>query len=168
MKRSVLLFAFILSAAICAAQPSFIKWDYEVRQLDSENARVVFTGTMEEGYHTYSIAPGNSRTDIISVKTKDCTLNGALGEEAEFVQEKGKMCCYKEIKLIQDITLSGRHPFYSGTIACFVCAGDLCKPESWSFAIKLKEEPSEAKVDVNATGKASGKSLRKRISEWFH
>ena len=138
MKRILILCAFIISTIVCAAQNSLINWTYEVQRIDSKNVRVIFTGRMDFGYHSYSITPSNSQTDIISVKTKDCSLKGALREEGKFVEENGKLCCYNEMKLIQDISVSGKHPSYSGTIACFVCAGQLCKPENWSFAIKLQ------------------------------
>ena len=139
MKRVLLFVAAVFASLLCSAQVQTINWSYKVTMTGEGTARVIFTGRIQEGFHTYSITADNSRTEIMEVKTRGCSLSGALREEGNFTEEGGKLVCYDEIRLMQDIRLSGKSAEYSGCIASFVCAGQMCKPESWNFNVKIEE-----------------------------
>lgn len=143
MKRLLLFVVSICASVLCFAQGQIVDWSYKVTRTGEGTAKVIFTGRIQEGYHTYSITAGNSRTEIMEVKTKGCSLSGALREEGDFVDEHGKLVCYDEIRLVQEIKLTDKSAQYSGSIASFVCAGQMCKPESWNFNVKIEAAASK-------------------------
>ncbi|MGM9767716.1 MAG: hypothetical protein ACI3Z0_04555 [Candidatus Cryptobacteroides sp.] len=142
MKKLFLLAIFVCVSMLCAAQAQIVDWSWKVTRTGEGTAKVVFTGHIQEGYHTYSITAGTSRTEIIEVKTKGCSINGALKEEGNFADDNGKLICSDEIRLVQDIRLTDKSAQYSGCIAYFVCEGQMCKPESWNFTVKIGEAPA--------------------------
>ncbi|MGM9740887.1 MAG: hypothetical protein ACI3ZP_09825 [Candidatus Cryptobacteroides sp.] len=143
MKRFLLFAVSVFASVLCSAQAQIVDWSYKVTRTGEGTAKIIFTGRIQEGYHTYSITAGNSRTEILEVKTKGCSLSGALKEEGDFVEEQGKLVCYNEIRLVQEIKLTDKSAQYSGSIASFVCAGQMCKPESWNFNVKIEAAASK-------------------------
>ena len=107
MKRVLLFVAAVFASLLCSAQVQTINWSYKVTMTGEGTARVIFTGRIQEGFHTYSITADNSRTEIMEVKTRGCSLSGALREEGNFTEVSGKLVCYDEIRLMPDCSRSG-------------------------------------------------------------
>ena len=80
MKRFLLTLTTLLCAALCFAQQSIVSWSYDVQPADDNIVKVVFTGKIAIGYHTYTLADDLAPTEVF-----DVVLEGA--EEASKLYE---------------------------------------------------------------------------------
>ena len=157
---------FIAALLVCAASfaqlaPSqIISWSSQVEHIDGSTYRVVFTGKIASGYHTYTLTDEFSATEFTDVSVMGGTLAGKpyeVGTPIEEVDEYGELAKhYKdEIVIAQNIDATSAEAVYTGTIFSNACTGGACKAEYYDFEVSIKPEKSETAEDP-ATDKTDG------------
>ena len=147
MKRilTILAAAFICIAAIAQVTPSqLVTWTSSVEKADGDLYKVIFTGKIAEGYHTYTLTDEFSATEIMDAAVDGGELVGGpyeLGEPKEETDEFGDPAkhYYDEIVIAQDIKVNDGSAVYKGTIFTNSCTGGACKAEYYDFEITIGE-----------------------------
>ena len=146
MKRIITLIAVAAACAMAFAQSAaaqLITWTHHIEKTENANIfKVVLTGAIAEGYHTYTLTDEFSATEITDVVTEGCELMGQpyeLGTPIEETDEFGDLArhYYNEIVLAQDIRLDAETGLYSGTVYTNSCTGGACKSEYHDFSITI-------------------------------
>ena len=157
---------FIAALLVCAASfaqlaPSqIISWSSQVEHIDGSTYRVVFTGKIASGYHTYTLTDEFSATEFTDVSVMGGTLAGKpyeVGTPIEEVDEYGELAKhYKdEIVIAQNIDATSDEAVYTGTIFSNACTGGACKAEYYDFEVSIKPEKSGTAED-SASDKTDG------------
>ena len=155
MKRIITLLTAVLIGLSAFAQltPSqLVTWTSEVENVDGDIYRVVFTGKVASGYHTYTLTDEFSATEILDAAVEGGELSGApyeLGTPVEEVDEFGDLVKhYKdEIIIAQDIKVTEKTAVYTGTIFSNACTGGACKAEYYDFEINVSSStPAKEKT----------------------
>ena len=105
----------LFAGAVMFAQDGaqLITWKSHVEKADAEDVyRVIFTGKIAEGYHTYTLTDEFSATEFMDVAVNGGTVVGnpyEISVPVEEVDEFGEKAkhYYNEIILAQDIKLEG-------------------------------------------------------------
>ena len=148
--------ALFVSVAVFAqfSPRQLVTWTTSVEATPEKDIyKVIFTGKIEEGYHTYTLADEFSATEFIDVTTTSCELSGkpyelsTPKEEVDAFGEMGKHY-YNEIILAQDVKVTGKNASISGTIFTNSCTDSACQPEYNDFEVKI--EASAAPADKGA------------------
>ena len=135
------LFAGAVMFAQDAAQ--LITWKSHVEKADAEDVyRVIFTGKIAEGYHTYTLTDEFSATEFMDVAVNGGTVVGnpyEISVPVEEVDEFGEKAkhYYNKIILAQDIKLDGTKAVFTGTIFSNSCTGGACKAEYYDFNVEV-------------------------------
>ena len=146
MKRIITLIATVAACAMAFAQSAaaqLITWTHHIEKTENANIfKVVLTGAIAEGYHTYTLTDEFSATEITDVVTEGCELMGQpyeLSTPIEETDEFGDLArhYYNEIVLAQDIRLDAETGLYSGTVYTNSCTGGACKSEYHDFSITI-------------------------------
>ena len=168
MKRiSTLLAALFVSVAVFAqlGPKELVKWTSQIEETqESDVVKVVFTGKIAEGYHTYTLTDEFSATSFIDVAVTDCELVGEpyeISTPKEEIDEFGEPArhYYNEIIVAQNVKITGKNPSVSGTIFTNSCTGGACKAEYYDFNVEVKTEA----ISPAITDKSESKSSRKGI-----
>ena len=157
---------FIAALLVCAASfaqlaPSqIISWSSQVEHIDGSTYRVVFTGKIASGYHTYTLTDEFSATEFTDVSVMGGTLAGKpyeVGTPIDEVDEYGELAKhYKdEIVIAQNIDATSAEAVYTGTIFSNACTGGACKAEYYDFEVSIKPEKSGTAEDP-ASDKTDG------------
>ena len=166
MKRILLILATLLTSVAVFAQfapKELVSWTTNVEELnEADMYRVVFTGKIAEGYHTYTLTDEFSATQIMDPVVVDCEIAGApyeLSNPKEEIDEFGELAkhYYNEIVIAQNIIVTGKNPSFSGTIFTNSCTGGACKAEYYDFNVKVEAIVSAA--DDETADKSSRKGL---------
>ena len=149
------MLAALLMGAAAFAQGQLVTWSSHVENLDGDNYRVVFTGKVADGYHTYTLADEFSATEIMDAEVTGGELSGnpyEIGTPTEELDEFGDKALhyYNEIIIAQEITVTDSPAVFTGTIFTNSCTGGACKAEYYDF-----------EVEVGDADAASPKSERK-------
>ena len=151
-KISTLLAALFVSVAVFAqfSPRQLVTWTTSVEATPEKDIyKVIFTGKIEEGYHTYTLADEFSATEFIDVTTTSCELSGkpyelsTPKEEVDAFGEMGKHY-YNEIILAQDVKVTGKNASISGTIFTNSCTDSACQPEYNDFEVKIEASAAPA------------------------
>ena len=157
MKKIITTFAAVLICAAAFAQSlstQLVSWSTHTESTSNAGTyRIIFTGKIAEGYHTYTL------TDEFSATTfSDMTIEGGqfVGEPYEVstpteeVDEFGDKAkhYYKEIIVAQDVKLEAATAKITGTIFTNACTGGACQSEYYDFEVTLDPE----KTATPATG----------------
>ena len=145
MKRflTMLAAALISVAAFAQLAPSqIITWTPSVQTLDGDVYRVVFTGKVAAGYHTYTLTDEFSATDIMDIVVEGGELIGKpyeLSTPKEELDETGNPAkhYYDEIIIAQDVKVASGTAVFTGTIFSNACTGGACKAEYYDFDVKV-------------------------------
>ena len=155
MKRIITLLTAVLIGLSAFAQltPSqLVTWTSEVENVDGDIYKVVFTGKVASGYHTYTLTDEFSATEILDAAVEGGELSGTpyeLGTPVEEVDEFGDLVKhYKdEIIIAQDIKVTEKTAVYTGTIFSNACTGGACKAEYYDFEINVSSStPAKEKT----------------------
>ncbi len=129
-----------------------VKWTSHIEKADGDNEyRVIFTGKIAEGYHTYTLTDEFSATEFMDVETIDCELSGApyeISVPKEVTDEYGDAAkhYYDEIVIAQNITVTGPAPVFKGSIYTNACTGGACKAEYHDFEVAI--DPAYAVMPI--------------------
>ena len=168
MKRFITLLTAVLIGLSAFAQltPSqLVTWSSEVEHVDGDIYKVVFTGKIASGYHTYTLTDEFSATEFMDVVVEGGNLAGdpyEVGTPIEEVDEFGDLVKHyvDEIVIAQDIQLTSGTATYTGSIFTNACTGGACKAEYYDFNVTI--EPADA---VSAPAKEKDGSIWALIIE---
>ena len=145
MKKFLTMLAALLIGAAAFAQltpAQLVTWTSSVENVDGDVYRVVFTGKVAQGYHTYTLTDEFSATEIMDVAIEGGELVGnpyELSTPTEELDEFGDLAkhYYNEIIIAQDVKVNGGSAAYTGTIFTNACTGGACKAEYYDFNVKV-------------------------------
>ena len=165
MKKLLTLIAASLIGLAAFAQQQLVTWSSHVEKTADDTYRVVFTGKVAPGYHTYTLTDEFSATELMDVTVEGGELDGApyeLGTPVEEVDEFGELVKHytDEIIIAQNIKLDGKSAVYAGTIFTNACTGGACKAEYYDFEVEVSP-----KTAVAAAGEI-GEPEKKKGSIW--
>ena len=143
------MLAALLMGAAAFAQGQLVTWSSHVENLDGDNYRVVFTGKVADGYHTYTLADEFSATEIMDAEVTGGELSGnpyEIGTPTEELDEFGDKALhyYNEIIIAQEITVTDSPAVFTGTIFTNSCTGGACKAEYYDFEVKVGDADAAA------------------------
>ena len=157
----------LFAGAVMFAQNAdqLITWQSHVEKADAEDVyRVIFTGKIAEGYHTYTLTDEFSATEFMDVVVNGGTVVGnpyEISVPVEEVDEFGEKAkhYYNEIILAQDIKLDGTKAVFTGTIFSNSCTGGACKAEYYDFNVEV--DPASAVMAISAEEEAPAAPVKK-------
>ena len=152
------MLAALLIGAAAFAQGQLVTWSSHVEKADGDTYKVVFTGKVADGYHTYTLADEFSATEIMDAAVTGGELSGTpyeLSTPTEELDEFGDKALhyYNEIVIAQDVKVTESSAVYTGTIFTNSCTGGACKAEYYDFEVELGD--SEAAAPVKSERKGS-------------
>lgn len=159
MKKIISILTSLLVCTVAFAQfgsNSITKWTSHVEAAeDADTYRVIFTGKIADGYHTYTMTDEFSATTFEVTGTKDCITVGKpyeISTPKDVVDEYGDPAkhYYDEIILAQNIKITGPAPAITGTIFTNSCTMGACTPEWYDFDIKV--DLASAVMPLSADG----------------
>ena len=160
--------ALLISAASFAqiVPQDLVKWSSHTEATDRTDIyRVIFTGKIARGYHTYTLTDKFSATSFMDVTVSGCELYGVPYEISVPVEEPGydgktAKHYYNEIIIAQDIKVTGPDASLSGTIVSNACTDGECKTEYYDFNVSVT--PTEVIMPVAADDSGSDKTSGER------
>ena len=143
------MLAALLIGAAAFAQGQLVTWSSHVEKVDGDTYKVVFTGKVAEGYHTYTLADEFSATEIMDAAVAGGELAGQpyeLSTPTEELDEFGDKALhyYNEIVIAQDVKVTESPAVYTGTIFTNSCTGGACKAEYYDFEVEVGEADAAA------------------------
>ena len=138
--------AALVACVAAIAQPGareLTVWSSHLEATDEADVyRVIFTGKIEDGYHTYTLTDEFSATEFMDVNVSDCELVGEpyeISTPKDVVDEFGDQAkhYYGEIIIAQNIKVTGPAPVFSGTIFSNTCNTGSCQPGYHDFSISV-------------------------------
>ena len=155
MKRfiSIITALTISLAAFAQLTPAqLVTWSSHLEKAEeADTYRVIFTGKIADGYHTYTLADEFSATEIMDAEVTGGELVGApyeIGKPVEEVDEYGDPALhyYNEIIIAQDVKLTSDKGTFVGTIFTNSCTGGACKAEYYDFKVSI--DPAYAAMPI--------------------
>ena len=142
MKRILTSLATALISIAAFAQGQLVTWTSHVEKADGDIYKVVFTGKIAEGYHTYTLTDEFSATEVMDAAVEGGELIGGpyeISTPVEEIDEYGDMArhYYNEIVIGQDIKVTGNSAAFTGTIFTNSCTGGACKAEYYDFNVTI-------------------------------
>ena len=155
MKRIFTMLTALLIGAAAFAQSQLVTWSSHVEKVDGDIYKVVFTGKIASGYHTYTLTDEFSATEMMDAAVKGGELVGKVYEIStpkEEVDEFGDKALhyYDQIILGQDIKVTDSQAEFTGTIFTNSCTGGACKAEYYDFDVKVSESAAVAATSETA------------------
>lgn len=138
MKKSFILLATLLLCAVGFAQESTIRWKSEAKHIEGNRYTILFTGKIEDGFHTYGVDNPDSPTCIEFESPEGYSIEGSLKELSTPSEYDGTKVFYKEIKIAQDIVLLQDPAEIKGELCWLSCTGTSCmSPEYLGFSVQV-------------------------------
>ena len=142
MKRIMTMLTAILVCAAAFAQGQLVTWSSHVEKSEGDVYKVIFTGKIAEGYHTYTLTDEFSATEIMDAAVNGGELVGSPYEISTPIEETDEFGdpakhYYNEIIIAQDVKVGGDNTVYTGTIFTNACTGGACKAEYYDFSVKV-------------------------------
>ena len=157
MKKFIIAFTTALICAASSAQPLYtqlVAWSAHVESTtEADTYRIVFTGKIADGYHTYTLTDEFSATAFSDMAIEGGQFVGEpyeLSTPTEEVDEFGDTVkhYYKEIIVAQDVKLEAATAKVTGTIFTNACTGGACQSEYYDIEVTV--DPTKAAT--HATG----------------
>ena len=161
MKRFMTMLAALLIGAAAFAQGQLVTWSSHVEKADSDTYKVIFTGKIAEGYHTYTLADEFSATELMDAAVTGGELIGApyeISTPTEELDEFGDKALhyYNEIIIAQDVKVTDSPAVFAGTIFTNSCTGGACKAEYYDFEVEVGESNAAAPAKSERKGSIWG------------
>ena len=136
------MLAAILMSAAAFAQGQLVTWSSHVEKSEGDVYKVIFTGKVAEGYHTYTLTDEFSATEIMDVAVEGGEPVGGpyeISTPVEETDEYGDLAkhYYNEIIIAQDVKVNDGNARFTGTIFTNACTGGACKAEYYDFDVKI-------------------------------
>ena len=154
-------------AAICAAIAAYgqglgqaplqtIDWTVSSEQVEGNTYRLVFSGEIEEGWHTYVLDSEWYPTDVIFDTPAGYSLEGDTYALTEPVDFEGDPVYFDRIVIAQDIKVDTTVATVSGELTWMSCTEINCaSPEYHKFSIKIKNTAA-AQGEISAADEGKG------------
>ena len=155
MKRIMTMLAALALCVAAFAQGApqqLVTWSSHIEKADAEDVyRVIFTGKIADGYHTYTLTDDFSATEFMDVEMTGGELVGGpyeISTPTEEVDEFGDMTkhYYNEIIVAQDVKLTDATGKLAGTIFTNTCTSGTCKAEYYDFEVSI--DPAYAVMPI--------------------
>ncbi len=171
MKKLITLLAAVIFSVAAFAQDQLVTWSSHVENVGDDTYRVVFTGKVASGYHTYTLTDEFSATEIMDAVVDGGKLVGEpyeIGEPVEELDEFGEMArhYYDKIVIAQDIKTDGESAVYTGAIFTNACTGGACKAEYYDFEVKVSPQTAVAPSSGTAAIDEAPASSERKGSIW--
>ena len=142
MKKIMTMLAALLVSAAAFAQGQLVTWSSHVEKGEGDVYKVIFTGKVAEGYHTYTLTDEFSATDLMDADVDGGELVGdpyEVSTPVEETDEYGDLAkhYYNEIIIAQDVKVNDGNATFTGTIFTNACTGGACKAEYYDFNVKI-------------------------------
>lgn len=137
MKKFLFTVLTVLFSLSAFAQDELVQWSHKVEKVSKDEVKVVFTGRIARGYHTYTLFDETSATEIMDAEVKGGELKDDVYAISKAVKVGNDYFYEGVISIAQNIKLTARKGTYSGTIYCNVCNEGTCKSEYYDFEIPL-------------------------------
>ena len=149
----------LLISAVAFAQGQLVTWSSHVEKAEGDVYKVIFTGKIADGYHTYTLTDEFSATEFMDPAVTGGELVGEpyeLSTPTEETDEFGDLArhYYNEIIIAQDVKAEAGAVF-TGTIFTNSCTGGACKAEYYDFEVKIGEGAAVAAADEAPTQKTA-------------
>ena len=169
MKKFMTMLAAFFVCVAAFAQGQLVTWSSHVEKAEGDVYKVIFTGKVAEGYHTYTLTDDFSATELLDVAVTGGELVGSpyeISTPVEEVDEYGDMAkhYYNEIIIAQDVKVTDGNAKYTGTIFTNACTGGACKAEYYDFDVNVGDN-AEA-VSPAETVKSASDSEQKTAFPW--
>ena len=157
MKKFIIAITTALICAASFAQPLYtqlVAWSAHVESTtEADTYRIVFTGKIADGYHTYTLTDEFSATAFSDMAIEGGQFVGEpyeISTPTEEVDEFGDTVkhYYKEIIVAQDVKLEAATAKVTGTIFTNACTGGACQSEYYDIEVTV--DPTKAATQ--ATG----------------
>ena len=162
MKRILSIIAVALVSLSAFAQgKELIKWSTHTELQEGNEYRVIFTGKIADGYHTYTLTDELSATEFMDMEVKGGELVGSpyeISKPTEELDEFGDMAkhYYGEIILAQNVKLTAATATFTGTIFTNTCTGGACSAGYYDFNVVLNPENAVMAIeDIAVTAPAA-------------
>ena len=154
MKRIISILTTLLISVAAFAQGQLVTWSSHVEKADGDVYKVIFTGKIADGYHTYTLADEFSATEVMDPVVTGGELVGGpyeISTPTEETDEFGDLArhYYNEIIIAQDVKAEAGAVF-TGTIFTNSCTGGACKAEYYDFEVKIGEGAASAPAQKTA------------------
>ncbi|MDD6253891.1 MAG: cytochrome c biogenesis protein CcdA [Bacteroidales bacterium] len=125
--------------SICAQEPeSTVAWNISIKDGGKGSYEVIFSGSIADGLHTYSVTDSTSPTEITFGDSGNITLEGGLHEPAAPKDEDGSKVFYKRIVIVQKVKAGQEADTLKGEICWISCTENACNsPEYYEFAVEI-------------------------------
>ena len=159
MKRIMTMLAALALCVAAFAQGApqqLVTWSSHIEKADAEDVyRVIFTGKIADGYHTYTLTDEFSATEFMDVEVTGCELVGGpyeISTPTEELDEFGDMAkhYYNEIIVAQDVKLTESTGKLAGTLFTNTCTSGTCKAEYYDFEVSVNPESAVMAIAGNA------------------
>ena len=159
MKRIMTMLAtlvFCVAAFAQGAPQQLVTWSSHIEKADAEDVyRVIFTGKIAEGYHTYTLTDEFSATEFMDVEVTGGELVGGpyeISTPTEELDEFGDMAkhYYNEIIVAQDVKITESTGKLAGTLFTNTCTSGTCKAEYYDFEVSVNPESAVMAIAGNA------------------
>ena len=146
MKRILSIIAVALVSLTAFAQgKELIQWTTHTELQEGNEYRMIFTGKIADGYHTYTLTDEFSATEFMDMEVKGGELVGQpyeISTPKEELDEFGDMAkhYYGEIILAQNVKLNAATATFTGTIFTNTCTGGACSAGYYDFKVVLNPE----------------------------
>lgn len=155
-----MLICTMSAAQLIPGNDQIIKWSSSVEHVEGDIYKVIFTGKIAEGYHTYTLTDEFSATEIMDPTVDGGELSGTpyeIGTPVEEKDEFGDMAkhYYNEIVIAQNVRLTSPEAVYQGTIFSNSCTGGACKAEYYDFNVKIIPSSAVQTSESDAPAKTS-------------
>ena len=137
-----------------------VTWTVSAEKTGTGTQRIVFTGKIADGWHTYDLKSELYPTAVEFDEAVGYSAVGDMYEISESTDYDGDPVFFKEIVIAQDIKVDGASATVSGEVTWMSCTETQCaSPEYWKFSINVKGDSSVKAEIVPADG--NGDSGRK-------
>ncbi|MBR5862645.1 MAG: thioredoxin family protein [Bacteroidales bacterium] len=143
---------FCVAAFAQGIPQQLVTWSSHIEKAEAEDVyRVIFTGKIADGYHTYTLTDEFSATEFMDVKVTGGELAGGpyeISTPTEEVDEFGDMAkhYYNEIIVAQDVKINDARSTIAGTIFTNTCTSGTCKAEYYDFEVSI--DPANAVMAI--------------------
>ena len=157
------MLAAIFVCAAAFAQGQLVTWSSHLEKAEDGTYRVIFTGKIAEGYHTYTLTDEFSATEIMDAEIQGGELIGDPYEISTPVEETDEFGdparhYYNEIIIAQNVKVDAAEAVYSGTIFTNACTGGACKAEYYDFNVKVGDNENAVMPIADTVEPAKEKS----------
>ena len=140
--HTLALLAALLPGAAAFAQggDATASWQADCEKAGGDTLRIVFTGTIADGWHLYPTANADNGIAVTFGPSEGVRFTSDLRERTEPTDFKGEKVFFGEVRLERDFLLTAPGATLQGEVTWSGCNDTFCGfPESWEFSLPAGE-----------------------------